>query len=309
MSPAASRQTVDGHQGILVAHSENPTRTQTVEERYARKLRGRYQDINSLIREFVGRRDVLGLGELTAAGPPPNFEFSRDDQKIEGFREWLMQAQRDEVLDVVDRNENRYVRQAFATGMRGANTDIRQADAGSPLPNVSASLRLGVHEQVLQVLYTRNFNELDGLTSEIGREVARELTQAVGEGTGPREAGRRITDIIGTVEDGTPRGAQARATTIARTETLRARHLGAREQYKRHGVELVEPILAPTACELCVQLAAGAPYPVEEMGAHLPQHPNCRCSWTLYRGGEAVTASHGHGVPGARRVSIRTGTA
>lgn len=304
---SATRQTVDGAQGVLVANSENPTRTQTVEERYAQRLRGRYQHLNSLIREFVARRDVLGIGELTAASPPPSFEFSRDDQKIDGFREWLMQAQEEEVLGVIDRNGNRYVRQAYTAGVRGANTDIRQADVGDPLSNVSAVLQLPVHEQTLQVLYTRNFSELQGLTDEIGREVARELTQAIGEGTGPREAANRITDVIGRVEDGTPRGAQARATTIARTETLRARHIGAREQYKRHGVQKVEPILAPTACELCIQLAADAPYPVSEMGAHLPRHPNCRCSWTLYFEDDAgVTASHhaGHGHHSARRVSI-----
>jgi biopolymer transport protein ExbD len=58
--------------------------------------------INATIREYVARRDILGLeGELVAAQPPRDFTFARDDRKIEGFRDWLDRAQEDEVLDVI----------------------------------------------------------------------------------------------------------------------------------------------------------------------------------------------------------------
>ena len=288
----------DRQELVAVAKTDDPTRTKTVRERYAQNLRGGYARINALVREFVGEKDVLGLAELTAAEPPPDFTFSRDDQKIEGFRDWLDQAQEDEVLDVITRNENRYVRQAYETGTRSANTDIRQAGLGEPETEVAITLQQPVHVNTLQRLYTRNFNELQGLTDEVGREVARELTQALGEGTGPREAGRRITDVIGTVDDGTPRGAMARATTIARTEILNARHMAAAEQYERFGVEKVEPILSPSACDLCLEVAASAPYRVNEMRSIFPRHPNCRCSWTIYTGtSEATASAHVHRVP------------
>jgi hypothetical protein len=286
------------HELVAAARSEDPTQTKTVRQRYAQKLRGGYSRINTLVREFVGKQDVLGLGELTAANPPPDFSFSRNDQKIEGFRRWLDQAQEDEVLDVVSRNGNRYVRQAYETGTRSANTDLRKAGLGEPESDIGITLQMPVHQDTLQTLYTRNFSELQGLTDEIGREISRELTQALGEGTGPREAGRRITDIIGTVDDGTPRGAMARATTIARTEILNARHMAAAEQYERFGVKKVEPILAPNACDLCIAVAADAPYTVDKMRSILPRHPNCRCSWTIYTGGDEVTASaHVRRVP------------
>lgn len=291
---AATHQS-HAHRGelVAVARTPDPTQTTTVRRRYAQALRAGYQQINALIREFVENRDFLRLDPdpgLTAARPPPSFEFTTDDQKVEGFRDWLMEAQREDVLAVIERGENRYVRQAYETGVRSANADIRQAGFGDPSGEVVATVRQPVHERTLQLLYTRNFNELEGLTDEIGREVARELTQALGEGTGPREAGRRIRDILGTVEDGTPHGAQARATMIARTETLRARHMAAAEQFERFGVERVEPLLSPTACEVCVGIAADAPYPVSEMRSLLPAHPNCRCSWTIVTDQEATAA-------------------
>lgn len=291
------------HELVAAARSDDPTKTKTIRQRYAQKLRGGYQRINTLVREFVGERDVLGLGELTAADPPPDFSFDRNDEKINGFREWLNQAQEDEILEAVSQNENRYVRQAYETGARTANTDIRQADLGDPESDVGITLQQPVHQDTLQRLYTRNFSELQGLTDEIGREVSRELSTALGEGAGPRDAASRITDVLGTVDDGTPQGAMARATTIARTELLNARHTGAAEQYERFGVELVEPILAPDACDLCLQVATDAPYPVRELSSILPRHPNCRCSMTLYTGSEEATAStHTHHVP-AREIA------
>lgn len=291
---SATREDVStgaGAEDVLVSTSSNPTRTQTVEERYGQALRGGYQRINAIIREYVGRRDVLALeGELTAVQPPRDFSFQRDDRKIEGFRDWLDRAQEDEVLDVIGQGENRYVRQAYETGVRTTNADLRQAKFADPDMDVAAVTRLPVHERTLQRLYTRNFSELKGLTDEMGRRISRELTEAMAEGAGPNDAARRITDIIGSIEDGTPHGAMARATTIARTEILRARHLGAQEQYQRFGVKLIEPILAPTACPECVAIAADAPYRVDQIGNIWPIHPNCRCSVTIYTGSADAVA-------------------
>ncbi|WP_459191834.1 hypothetical protein [Halosimplex sp. J119] len=304
MAPSATRQDVHtgaGAKGVLVARTDSPTQTKTVEERYAQKIRGGFQRVNTVVREYVGDRDVLGLGdgELTAVEAPPDFSFIRDDQKVSEFREWVDQAQEDEILDVVGEGENRYVRQAYETGVRATNADIRRSGVGAPATNTAVSLQLPVHQDTLQRLYTRNFSELQGLTDEMGREVARELTESMAQGEGPRDAARRITDVLGTIEDGTPHGAQARATTIARTETLRARHLAAQEQYQRFGVELVEPLLAPDACPQCVAVAADAPYGVSEISSIWPVHPNCRCSVTVYTGSAEATAS-------AYRVPVET---
>ena len=309
MSPAADRQDVDtgaGAEGVLVAPTSSPTKTKTLEKRYAQALRGGYQRINALVREYVGRQDRLGLGDrstsrggVTAVAPPPDVPFLDDDETIGRFREWLDRAQDEEVLDVVGPGGNRYVRQAYETGLRETDADLRAAGWADPAADVTASMQLPVHQDTLQRLYTRNFSELQGLTDEMGRTVARELTDAMAQGQGPRQAADAIVDVLGTIEDGTPHGAQARATTIARTELLRARHLAAQEQYERFGVELVEPILAPTACPECVAIAADAPYRVSEISGIWPVHPQCRCSVTIYTGKQSTVTA------GARRFSAK----
>ena len=188
---------------------------------------------------------------------------------------------------------------AAMNGLVETDADLRAAGWADPAADVTASMQLPVHQDTLQRLYTRNFSELQGLTDEMGRTVARELTDAMAQGQGPRQAADAIVDVLGTIEDGTPHGAQARATTIARTELLRARHLAAQEQYERFGVELVEPILAPTACPECVAIAADAPYRVSEISGIWPVHPQCRCSVTIYTGKQSTVTA------GARRFSAK----
>jgi hypothetical protein len=290
---------------VAASSSTDPTRTKTVRGRYAQRLRGGFARINTVIRKSVGEEDILGLGgELTAdVSPPPDFEFLRDDGKIEGLFEWLRNAQNEEVLEVIGRRENRYVRQAYERGIRNADANLRDSGLADPSESTVATvLRQPVHKDTLQRLYTRNFTELKGITDEVGREISRELSTALAEGESPRDAADRLTDVLGTVDDGTPRGAMARATTMARTELLNAHHMGTAERYEQFGVKKVEPILAPDACSQCIAIAADAPYAVDVMRSILPVHPNCRCGWTIYTGSEATASARARRTP-ARAVA------
>lgn len=87
-----------------------------------------------------------------------------------------------------------------------------------------------------------------------------------------------VTEIAQAIDDA---GifAPARAEMIAKTEISRAQVLGNFSLWKRSGlVDQVDWITAGDPCDVCSEIEAGSPYPIEE--APMPiddSHPNCMC--------------------------------
>lgn len=265
----------------MAARSADPTRTKSLRSRYARTLRGGFSRINTVIREAVVERDIFGLGEdgqlIADVMPPRDFRFDRDDQKVEGFVTWLEQAQADEVLEIIGQNDNQYVRSAYERGIKNAHRNLREEGIDIPVDELDRLFNQPVHRDKLQLLYTRNYRALNGITDDVAKEVSRELTQGLAEGTNPRVTARRITDRVDSI-------GKTRATTMARTETIHAHAEGALDRYESTGVsEVVGQAEFLTAgddrvCDICAALD-GNRYSIEEARGKIPQHPNCRCTF------------------------------
>jgi len=187
--------------------------------------------------------------------------------------------------DILQRfgGENEFVAKAYERGVEDAQAELRTLGLAEGDVGVLAA-RLPVHREQLQALYTRNLNELEGMTDAIATDLRRELTEGLAEGAGPRDIADDLTGIIGRVEDGTPRGAMNRATMIARTELMNSHNNARLQEWERAGVTQVGVLMAPTACPQCQAYKAGEPYPASEAYANLPQHPNCRCSHHVWTG-------------------------
>ncbi len=73
---------------------------------------------------------------------------------------------------------------------------------------------------------------------------------------------------------------KSEASTVARSETARCYYEGESTRYARAGVEYVEFLGAPDACDACMELI-GRKY---KLGSepHIPIHPNCRCDYRPY---------------------------
>jgi hypothetical protein len=69
----------------------------------------------------------------------------------------------------------------------------------------------------------------------------------------------------------------ARAFQIADTELARAVTSASMDAYLAAGVNLVDWLDSPDACDVCVDYAANGPYPLADFPG-LPAHPRCRCS-------------------------------
>jgi len=259
----------------------DPTRTKTLRTRYAQKLRGRFAAINTEIRAGVRERDVLGLGDETTTealtSPLPSQFPERRDRQIETFDAWLQRQMDDEVLTAVGPNQNQYVRSGYQAGLRHADTTARKAGIDVPGNEVVATIQRPIHRDELQLIYTRDYSELEGITQAVSQQSNRVLAEGLASGAGPTDIARDLTDRVDKI-------GKTRATTLARTsivDTFNAAALNRFDELAVDGVTVkAEHVTAGDSrvCPECANLE-GETYTIEKARGRIPVHPRCRCTW------------------------------
>lgn len=274
--------------------STDPTRSATLRREYRRKLRGQLRKLSAMIRRGIERNDALGLrsNQLNVnAHEMPIFHFESTDQKVDAFRRWLEHAERDGILNIVDRDNNPYIRQAYHKGVRHA--DYKMHEMGIDTPDPEDAFRLPRHQESLQNLYTRNYEFVEDAVNDMNDEVFEELTRGLSQGLNPTEIGRNIRGRIDNV-------GKYRGDLIGRTEIINAHSEAALNRYEEMGIKQigykVEVITAgdDNVCDICQNLANQEPYQVDEIRGQSfefndslhrrqpPVHPNCRCALVPY---------------------------
>lgn len=291
----------------MATSRSDPTRTKTTRRRYAQKLRGRFAEINTEIRAGVADRDVFGLSESDTgtdilggealADPLPNTFPRRTDQQIETFDEWLKRQQRDEVLDVISRNGNTYVKSGYKRGLKHAEARLREQGVDVPSEDIEELFNRGIHRDTLEILYTSDYSDLEGITAEVSKQSNRVLTEGFAQGYNPNKMARELTDRVDKI-------GKTRATTLARTSVIDAHAQATLNRYEELGTDTVT-IKAEWStagdnrvCPICQTLegrvmtiqeartetfrySAGADEPSSLSGEYPikpPAHPRCRCS-------------------------------
>ena len=254
--------------------------------------------------------DVFGLATPTVMQDmtvPPNraFAFPRTADKVQGFMEWLQEQVDRGILETFQRPQlgrgieeawtNVYIRSAYQQGVKRARQEM--INAGYDVPPIeegvsfTALLNQEMHADRLGVLYTRAFDELKGITTQMDTQISRVLTQGLAEGRNPREIANILTKTIsGPTGDlgitdtlGRFIPAERRAIMLARTEIIRAHSQGLIREAMNWGVEGVrvkaEWVTAGyNVCPDCAALERKT-FPLQEAMYLLPKHPNCRCSF------------------------------
>jgi SPP1 gp7 family putative phage head morphogenesis protein len=211
-------------------HRRDPTGTATIRDRYARRLRGGFADINTLIREGVRERDVFGLQVDTLQKDlPPLARFDRDARKRDLFDEWLQERVDEDVLTIIERDGNRFIDAAYRRGLEDADHFVQAIDIDTETGDVAASLDVPVHERAVEDLYARNYRALEDITETTGRQVGEELAEGLAAGENPTTVARRLTDRVDSI-------GKTRATVLARTEIINAHSEAALTRYEQLGV-------------------------------------------------------------------------
>jgi len=265
------------------AHKD-PTQSKTLRKRYAQRLRGQLATLSATVREWVQSRDLFNLRDGEALQPrdptPPNprdYQFTTDDRKVEAFLRWLRRQERRGVLEVIGPDDNPFVRSAYAKGIRHADQQLNAQGVTVPEQDLQAIFNTPIHRDALQLLYTRNFQQLEGVTEALNQQISRELADGFAAGENPTDIARRITDRIDKI-------GKTRATVLARTEVINTHATATLNRYERLGVEEVgAQVEFQTAgdsrvCPICASLE-GTVYTIEEARGRIPVHPQCRCAW------------------------------
>lgn len=269
----------------------DPTRSKVLRDKYSAEMYKRFREIKGLIRTTIVDNDAFNLTKdiLSNAEPARSFEFTQDNKKVKAFINWLQKAEDDEILEVieregrtvVDRNEwqNKYIRAAYKKGYQQSTTELKKAGFK---PVEYSSLQMGfsqpMHADSLGMLYTRNFNELQGITEAMDQQISRELAEGFSKGLNPRRIAAAINDRVQHI--GITRGR-----VLARTEVIRAHAEATLNRYEEAGVKGVELQAEwntagdSRVCSTCKDLAQAGPYNLDEARGMIPAHPRCRCSW------------------------------
>lgn len=281
----------------------DPTGTTNIVRRWEMELVRRFNRLKALVIEVVDKRDVLGLGGgtkstvdsaifarvfapappavVTDALPPPSrFEFGSSSEKIAAFIDWLYEQQRLGILGVVegmDRGDaaadgwqNIYIDSAYRKAMRdtlsGIGSDFNAGAFTAPF-----------HADRVGIIYSRAYNELEGINDVMSTQMSRILAQGMADGRSSSWMARELADRIDSI-------GIVRARTLARTETINAyaeSTLNTLEEAGVRGVEVMAEFSTAgddAVCPDCDELD-GNVMSIDEARGLIPVHPNCRCAF------------------------------
>jgi len=290
----------------------DPTRTTHLRNAFVRDLNKRFRALRGIIRRAIIEQDcfdmldkehqvaTMATFDLFLPGRKA-FAFPRSEEKVNAFMIWLQGQEAKGILEVETMQQigtsietawtNKYIKDSYQRGVQRARWEMKRA--GYEVPSlletggISASMATPFHIERCGLLFSRTFQELKGITSQMDTQISRVLSQGIADGKNPRELARLLTKTIsGPVGDlgitdilGRFIPAERRARTLARTEIIRSFHQANVQEMKNWAVEgVVVQVEFTTAgykvCPICAALE-GKVFSLDEIQNKIPVHPNC----------------------------------
>lgn len=279
----------------------DPTRTGLIRRRFLAELRKRFRNLRGEIWRLVYEEDAFGLkphnrqNDLFTGNVTTNtrWSFETDAGKVQKFQGWLQEQVNSGILSAPGGKTpdtpwtSRYIESSYMKGVKRAFTDSHNAAADAGL---SFDVFEGGHEQFLddafpgkvltskiELLGTRTFEQLNGVSGAMGQELNRVFSDAIANGKGASETARMLNKSVQGIE-------KNRAATMARTELIHAHSEGQLDSFEALGVDEVGALAEWSTAEdgkVCprCQPLEGAILTIKEARGIIPRHPNCRCTW------------------------------
>ena len=307
---------------LVNVNKYDPTRTSSLRASFEREMNRRFGKFIQLIKQAILEQDVFGIKRndqgVYALPNRRAFAFGTSQQKVSQFMRWVETQIDAELLSVANVNQvgtgineawtNKYISDSYKRGVQRADYELNKQ--GFKLPNgeqlSTNPFTAPFHMDRLGVLYTRTFEELKGITSQMSTQISRVLTEGMANGDSATLLSRKLVATInGTgmgdlaIKDALGRFVPAlrRARTLARTEIIRAHHRAMIQEYRNYGVAGVRVIAEfstakdDRVCPECEQLDRKR-FTLDVAEGLIPVHPNCRCI-TLPVAKEPIRRSRG----------------
>ena len=279
---------------------KDPTRTITLRKTLMREMKRRFNGLSKSIKELIVDKDVFGLVEakpLKILVSSQEWRFLSDARKVEEYQKWL-QAEIDAgILETTTYPPwiSSYTGKAYNKGFKRAYTTVNRPKPGQSADSlqsglsgfVQGSFGAGELSSKLELLYSRAFTNLNGITSAMGTQLSRILTDGLIRGARPISIANEMVRTVGNIT-------RTRAYTLARTEIIYAHAEGQLDSFMAMGINEVsakaEWSTAGDAlvCPQCEPME-GVVLTIKEARGAIPLHPNCRCMWIPADVGESKT--------------------
>lgn len=270
---------------------QSPAQVEEIQEQYYKELTRRTRRLRGVLRTSISENDALELGDPSRRNddidPVDDFEFEQSSGKAVAFnnqlQEWLdngvLERTGDDLVQSGEHYTSVYAESAYEEGLDFANQQLIDAgmqqvpgeDVSLTEQEASAILGRPIHQDTLAQIYTRHYEQLEGVTQAIDTQLSEILTDAIRKGWNPLKTANEINQEVESIE-------RSRALMISRTETLNAHNRAALKRYQESDVTRVE-ILTHTPCEQCQRIEANDPYRITEGMRIVPAHPNCVCTY------------------------------
>ena len=290
----------------------DPTYTTFLRMLFTQDMNKRFIAIKGAIRKAIVVQDCFGLvgkqfkvttlkvQDISIPGREA-FAFPRNEAKVQAFMDWLQQQEDKSLLETTTIPQlgiaiesgwtNKYIKDSYERGVQRSRRELHKINSAIlPLAEtggIVASMSTPFHIDRLGVLYSRVFQELKGITSQMDTQISRVLTQGIADGVHPTQLAELLTKTIsGPVGDlgikdtlGRFIPAQRRARILARTEIIRAYHQANIQEMRNWATEkVVVKAEWETAgfrvCPACLALE-GHIFTLDEIQNKIPLHPNC----------------------------------
>lgn len=282
---------VAAKKSITAWNKLDPSRTRLLRLKYMRMFAKRLKLIQVAVRNHVGVDDAYALGAPnTFQLARRQYQFLTKPQKLAQFRQWLTNQMQLSILAPYGGNPTKpwsapFIESAYSKGLLRSYVQTHKADlakspawlSGTREAFLRESFALPIVREKIEILATRSFNSMQGISQQIGSQLNRILADGMVRGEGPLAVARTMNKSIASIN-------RARARVIARTEMVYAQAEGQLDGFARLGVTQVSAKVEwstagdALVCPDCDEME-GTVYTLDQAHGLIPLHPNCRCAW------------------------------
>lgn len=288
------------HNGCLATNlslRDDPTKTLEQRQNFLEDIRGRFMRVSGVIRRTIGyENDAFDLSENDKLDATEAYNYPTDRGKIQAFIEDLKKWIEGEILEPANFTELRegdhwtssYITNSYVIARNVAVGRLKQEGVSASAWTADELTQTRSSLKSLRDLYSRTYENLADINSEMAGVIREELTRGFAEGRNPKAMADSITKRLKSIQ-------RQRAEVLARTETINAATQATLDEYERAGVEGAMHgrwlhSFDEDVCPFCRRLG-GEAFTVSELRANHavefrgqiyrlapPSHPNGRCS-------------------------------
>ena len=264
--------------------ANDPTKTLTIRTRASRQIDKRFNELKRVIRLTL--KEAEGLITNAEGITDGRFIFVREADKIKDFDQWFREQVDAEILFIEGGGEiqDHWLNKSIAEGYnRGALKTRLAAEKGIPaLAKIAdySPLANPFHAERAELIYTRSYQDLKGVTDVMATQMSRELTAGMINGEGVKVIAKRLEDRVDKI-------GKTRAKLIARTEIVQSHNTAAIREGEliasETGIkEQYEWITALDGRERPTHHDRHGKIYKKGVAQRLLGEPNCRCAISLY---------------------------